>query len=355
MKTNSMQRREFIKTSGFAATTLLTPFNIIHKKNQLADEILGQGDYTYRLEKDWGKLDENQFPVNNCHEMVMDRAGRMILLTDHPKNNILIYSQSGKLLDSWTLNFSGAHGLTLHDEGGEQFLYITDPSTGTVVKTNLKGKILLSLDSPLKTGNYVDHAPYKPTETTIGPNGDIYVADGYGSQFVLQYSSKGEFIRKFGGDSFLQQDKFKQVHGVTLDTRNKDNPTLLCSERIKNTIKRFSLDGKFMEDIYLPGAFMSRVVINDQNIYSGVCFGMTKDNYNMQLNLGFVTILDKNNKVVSNPGGKKPVYLDGKLQMMTQDKPTFKHCHDVCVDQDKNLYVCQWNAGKAYPSKLHRV
>jgi peptidylamidoglycolate lyase len=350
-----MHRREFIKSSGVVATTLFSPFQIIHKTTRLAEEILGHGDYTYRLERDWGKLDENKFPVNNCHEMVMDRAGRMILLTDHPKNNVLIYNQSGKLLVSWTLNFAGAHGLTIHDEGGDQFLYITDPSTGAVVKTDLKGKILLSLDSPLKTGNYIEHAPYKPTETTIGPNGDIYVADGYGSQFVLQYSAKGEFIRKFGGDSFLQQDKFKQVHGVTLDTRDKNNPTLLCSERIKNTIKRFSLDGKFIEDIYLPGAFISRVVINDQNIYSGVCFGMTKDNYNMQMNLGFVTILDKNNKVISNPGGKKPVYLDGKLQMMTQDKPTFKHCHDVCVDQDKNLYVCQWNAGKVYPSKLHRI
>ena len=41
--------------------------------------------------------------------------------------------------------------------------------------------------------------------------------------------------------------------------------------------------------------------------------------------------------------------------MMRQDKPIFKHCHDVCVDDDKNLYVCQWNANGIYPYKLHRV
>jgi peptidylamidoglycolate lyase len=355
MNLENTDRRTFIKNAGVAVAALNTPFHIIHKKTKLEKGILGHGEYTYRLERDWGKLDETKFPVNNCHEMVMDRTGRLILLTDHPKNNILIYDKSGKLLDSWTLNFSGAHGLTIHDEGGDQFLYVTDSSSGIVVKADLKGRIILSLDNPVKTGNYPDHAPYKPTETAIGPNGDIYVADGYGSQFILHYNAKGEFISKFGGDSFLQQDKFKQVHGVTLDTRNKQNPTLLCSARIKNTIKRFSLDGKFIEDIYLPGAFISRTVIDDQNIYSGVCFGMTKDNYNMQLNLGFVTILDKNNKVVSNPGGKKPVYTDGKLQMMTQDQPIFKHCHDVCIDGDKNIYVCQWNAGKVYPSRLVRV
>jgi len=34
---------------------------------------------------------------------------------------------------------------------------------------------------------------------------------------------------------------------------------------------------------------------------------------------------------------------------------TARLAHDVCVDDEKNLYVCQWNAGKVYPTKLHRV
>ena len=36
-------------------------------------------------------------------------------------------------------------------------------------------------------------------------------------------------------------------------------------------------------------------------------------------------------------------------------KTPVKNCHDVCVDDDKNLYICQWNAEKTYPIKLHRV
>jgi hypothetical protein len=75
----------------------------------------------------------------------------------------------------------------------------------------------------------------------------------------------------------------------------------------------------------------------------------------LTLNSGFVTILDKHNKVVSNPGGTKPVYHKGELDLMVQDKPIFKHCHDVCVDDDKNLYVCQWMADGTYPIKLERV
>ncbi len=73
------------------------------------------------------------------------------------------------------------------------------------------------------------------------------------------------------------------------------------------------------------------------------------------LSLGCATIMDKNDKVVSNPGGTAPEYKDGELQLMVQSQPIFMHCHDVCIDEDKNIYVCQWNANKTYPIKLERV
>ncbi|NND08704.1 MAG: 6-bladed beta-propeller [Saprospiraceae bacterium] len=351
-------RRSFMKNATTASLSLAMPhipFEILHKSTILSDEIIGHGAFQYRIERAWSDLNPDDHPVNSCHEMVMDRRRRMIMLTNHAKNNIIMYDQSGKYLDSWTLDFPGGHGLTIHDEGGEEYLYITDPGLGKVVKCTLEGKLVMELDHPAAIGAYEAHAPFKPTETAIGPNGDIYVADGYGAQFVLQFDAKGNFIRKFGGDSFLQPTKFKQVHGVALDTRDAKNPTLLCSARIKNAFKRFTLDGELLETYYLPGAFISRPVIHGDELYSGVCFGMEKNNYNMLMNRGFVTILNKENQVVSNPGGTKPNYEDGVLQLMLQEKPIFKHCHDVCIDQDKNLYVCQWNAGGVYPYKLHRV
>ncbi|TXE06309.1 6-bladed beta-propeller [Seonamhaeicola algicola] len=354
-----MERRTFIKSStkAIAASTLVSsvPFYIMASKPKLSETILGHGNFKYRLELEWGNLNPKNHPVKNCHEMVMDKKGRLFMLTDHVKNNILIYDKSGKLLDNWTLKLPGGHGLTLHDEGDDEYLYITDPNLGKVIKTTLTGTIVKTFDSPKDNGAYKSNMHFRPTETAIGPNGDVYIADGYGSQFILQYDAKGNFIRKFGGDSFLQEAKFKQAHGVALDTRDPNNPTLLCSARIKNAFKRFTLNGKFIETYYLPGAYVSRPVINGDNLYSGVCFGMEEGNYNMKMNRGFVTILDKNHKVVSNPGGTKPKYKNGKLKIMYQDAPIFKHCHDVCVDNDKNLYVCQWNAGNVYPYKLHRV
>lgn len=352
-----MDRRNFVKRAGLTSIVALSAplyaFNIHHRPH-LDDEVIGHGDFRYRVERDWAKLNSERTPVINCHEMVMDKQKRLIMVTDHPKNNVIILDKSGKLLDTWTLNYHGTHGLTLHDEGDEEFLYITDAAVGSVVKTTLEGKIVMTID-PRKEGFYDDCQPFHPTETAIGPNGDIYVADGYGSQFITQYDSKGKGIRKFGGDSYLQKDKFKQVHGVALDDRDKANPTLLCAARVKNMFKRFTLDGVYIEDIYLPGAFVSRPVINGGNLYSGVCFGMAHGSFIMTENLGFVTILNKYNRVISNPGGTNPEYIDGQLQIMYQDKPVFKHCHDVCVDDDQNLMVLQWRANGVYPYKLHRV
>jgi hypothetical protein len=350
-----MQRRDFIKTSvsAGAVAAISGPIHIM-AKSKLAGDIIGHGDFKYRVNRDWGVLNSAQYPVNNCHEMVMDSKKRLIMITDEPKNNIIIYDRSGKLLDTWGHQFPGGHGLTLHDENGTEFLYITDYTLGEVYKTTLDGRVLFTIKNPKLIGQYGDCDQFRPTETCVGPNGDIYIADGYGSQYILQYTSKGEFIRKFGGDGWLDDKKFKQAHGVTIDNRDPNNPILMCTERMKNCFKRYTLDGAYLSSVYLPGAYMSRAVFDGDMLYSGVCYSALKHPV-PSFNSGFVTILDKNNQVVSNPGGTKPRYQNGELQKMIQETPVFKHCHDICIDDDKNLYVCQWNANKTYPIKLERV
>ena len=70
---------------------------------------------------------------------------------------------------------------------------------------------------------------------------------------------------------------------------------------------------------------------------------------------GFVTILNKENKVVSNLGGSEPVYENGKLKQLSQTDKIFIHPHDVCVDDEGSIYVAQWASGKVYPYKFTKV
>ena len=350
----SSSRRRFIQLAAAAVATPVlqgsTP-NIITRRPRIAAGILGHGDFQYRVEVGWGDLDPQKTPVKNCHEMVMDSRGRLFMITDEVKNNILIYDKSGRLLGSWGTKYPGGHGLTIWNAGGEEFLFISDFDLGRIDKATLDGRVLLSIEHPSKVGAYAAEDSFRPTETAIGPNGDIYVADGYGSQYILQYDQNGNFIRKFGGQGD-GDDQFQTVHGVALDMRGE--PSLICTSRAHNSFKRFTLDGQYLSSIFLPGAFVCRAVVDGENVYSGVCWSRLRY-LNQTPDSGFVTILDSENRVISNPGGTAPEYRDGELQLMVQSEPVFKHCHDVCIDDDKNVYVCQWNAGMTYPIKLHRI
>lgn len=355
MKKKPSSRRSFLKKTGTVASAafLLPGFSVgIHVKNNLDGEILGHGDYKYRVHKTWGDLDPGKTPVQNCHEMVMDSKKRLFMITDEATNNIIVYDKDGKLLNSWGSTFPRGHGLSIWDAGGEEFLLITD-NGGQVVKTTLDGQEIMNIPNPKEIGVYKEDENYVPTETAVGPNGDIYVADGYGSQYILQYDMEGNFIRKFGGRGD-GEDQFQTAHGVCIDNRDSNNPTLICTSRAHNAFKRFTLDGQYLSTIFLPGAFVCRAVIDGDNLYAGVCWSRLKY-LNRTPRSGFVTILDKNDQVISNPGGTAPIYRQGELQLMVQDLPIFMHCHDVCVDDDQNIYVCQWNAEKSYPIKLERV
>lgn len=318
---------------------------------------IGHGQHRYRVDLRWSKADPAKHPVNDCHEMVQSADGRLFLLTNHPQNNVLIYDRDGAVTGAWTLNLKAAHGLTLHREaGGGEFLYVTDTATGRVVKTTLGGEVVTELPHATACKAYAEHAPYAPTETAVGPNGDIYVADGYGSQFVLRFDRTGKFVSKFGGMGGIAgvTGKFLQVHGVAVDARGPD-PLLVCTERLRNEFQWFTLDGKFVRSVYLPGAFVSRPVIAGRHLYSGICFGMRPGDYRMWKDRGFVVVLDDADRVVSAPGGKPPEYRDGQAQLLLQDRPVIRNAHDVCVDDRGNLYVAQWAADRVYPYKLHRL
>jgi peptidylamidoglycolate lyase len=340
-----MHRRKFIQnTSAATAGLVLAP--TIFKD----DTILGQGNKRYRLNNQWSQLDFARYPVKDCHEMVQDAKGRILLLTNETRNNVIIYDKKGKLITTWGNEYPGAHGLTLFDENGQQVLFICDNNRHQVIKTTLEGRVLLTLDYPKETGQYTKPEEYIPTETTIAPNGDIYVADGYGKDFVIQYDNKGNYIRHFGGRGD-KDEHLLNAHGITIDNRHAGGPFLIVTSRQQNAFKRYTMDGRWLSTIPLPGAWVCRPVINGDYLYAAVL----QSSNAVGKESGFVTILDKDFKCVSNLGGTEPTYADGKLQTMQQTVKAFQYPHDVCIDDEQNLYIAQWNSGHVYPYKLEPI
>ena len=343
-----MRRRTFIH---WGATTLAAlPLSCTVMKTPayrpVADQLVGHGDFRYRVHHDWQQ--RRDLPVKDCHEMVQVPDGRLFLLTNHTKNNVIIYDRSGKVLDTWGNRYPGAHGLSLALEGETPFLWITDEVRGVVCKCTLDGRELLVLDYPKESGYYTQASEYKPTETTMAPDGSVYVADGYGKCYVHRYSARGEYLESFGGKGDGPA-LFDCNHGVTLDPRTPE-PTLLVTSRTKQEFKRFTLDGQHLETYATPGMWICRPVIKGDYTYFAVIVTDTWYSYD-----GFVAIFDKNMQLVSAPGASAPRYDDGNLVRPQSDQLTFMNPHDVCVDTDENLYVPQWYSGRTYPVMLERV
>ena len=112
-----MDRRYFLKSTAAAFALPVT-----RKMSLSTDTVYGHNGMQYKMDSKWSKADPLRTPVNDCHEMVQDRRGKIYLLTNETRNNVLVYNTAGKLLTTWGNSFPGGHGLTLFDE----FLYITD-------------------------------------------------------------------------------------------------------------------------------------------------------------------------------------------------------------------------------------
>ena len=339
-------RRTFLRNAALAAAACAA----CPPRRLRADEpeILGQGTHRYRAVKDWGVLG-NGTPVNDCHALVQDRRGRLLLLTNESRNNVIIYDRAGKLLGTWGHDFPGAHGLTLVNENGEEFLFITDYARHQVFKTTLDGRVLLTLDAPFESGHFVHADQFKPTQVVPAPDGGFFVLDGYGTSLILRYDARGELQHVFGGRG-KAPGSVNEAHGGTIDPRDLARPTLLVTSRQDGLIKRFGLDGTFLGELALPNTLPCNLVFTGEAIY------IPQLRMSDGKSTGFLTILDLQDRVISNPGGAPPVYAaDGRLQPLQQTSPLFKHPHGLTVDDEGSIYVAQWNSGQTYPIKLERV
>ncbi|MEZ9138778.1 MULTISPECIES: 6-bladed beta-propeller [unclassified Shewanella] len=352
-------------------------------KHQVTDPhgiVIGQGDFQYRVNMHWNQISSNQLPVENCHDLAFDSQGRIIMVSDHPQNNIIIYNKDGKLIDAWGGQFPGAHSVKVNHENGEDFLYVVDcgwvinrlwtpsngldrvvPQAGFIAKLTLTGQLIFTISHPQTIGVYRPDQPFRPTDIAIADNGDIYVTDGYGSDYVLQYDCNGKYIRHWGGhDNSDERLNLANTHGIGIDKRqsvksvSSDNSQhLIISSRADNTLKQYSLTGDYLDTIDVAGAYIGGPVFHGDHFFAPVCWSHI-DGHNAD-NSGFISVFDINNKVISNLGGTAPEYIDNVLQPMQTTWDVFKHCHGLCIDNDENIYVGQWNAQQTYPIQLIRI
>jgi peptidylamidoglycolate lyase len=340
-----VSRRHFVQTALGAACALTTA-----RAQTPASGVLGQGDFRYRVVPGWGVLGA-ETPVKDCHGLVTDREGHILLLTNHTANNVIVYDRSGRLVHKWGNGFPGAHGLSLVTEGAREVLFITDLATHRVVKTTLDGQVLEEWRWPQHTGKYAKESDYRPSWTLHLPGGEFFILDGYGRDYIAHHGADGKFKTMFGGaeGGIVHWGP----HGGMADVSRPSEPTLLIAMSDQQHLLRLSLTGEKLGTMPLPGGNPRQI----RRVGNHYFVAHLADNWPAdRSSRGYVSVLDANFRVVSNIGGAAPVYGDdGQLQRMRAEGGIFKHPHDVIVDRDGSLYVAQFASGQTYPVKLERV
>jgi DNA-binding beta-propeller fold protein YncE len=133
--------------------------------------------------------------------------------------------------------FGSAHGLTVdHDDN----VWVTDARRHQVIKFSNDGKLLLTLgaqDVPGLDGKHFN----RPTDVAVAPNGEIYVADGYGNSRVAKFDSTGTFLLDWGAQGD-QPGQFREPHGITLD----DEGRVYVADRGNARVQVFTSGGKYV-------------------------------------------------------------------------------------------------------------
>jgi hypothetical protein len=252
----------------------------------------------YKAVPDWYKLQPGRPEIGNMHgDVAVASNGEVYVSVMDPRAAMQVYAPDGK----WVRNVPNApadfHGFVIHKEADGEFIYGARLGAGNILKLTLDGKEVLNIPSSAipdqfkikakskdKDGNVIEGKPtVRLTGMDVAPNGDLYVTDGYASDYVHHFDKTGKYLNSFGGKKAPYN--FKTLHKIAIDTRF-DPPRIIGCDRANGRIVHMSLNGDFLgvvaKDLLLPAA----VAIHGD--YAAI--GELK---------GRVTVLDKAGQVVA--------------------------------------------------------
>jgi DNA-binding beta-propeller fold protein YncE len=297
--------------------------------------VTGDGDHTFQSIPNWCKLPEGKPTLGPTHGgIVEDKNGNIYFTMDGGPVGIYVYKRDGSLVRTiGDDKLTGIHGLNINEEDGEQFLYAARAKFKDALKLKLDGTVVwqMGFDKVKESGKYPDEKTFVPTGIAVGPDGSVYLADGYGSNWLHKFDKDLKYLSSFGGPG-TDPGQFKTCHGIGVDKRG-DKPLLLICDRENRRLQHFDLDGKF-------------VAVVAENLRRPCALSFHDKHVAVAELEGRVTILDGNNKEVAHLGDNPDKGQWANYGVAPTDwKPgIFTAPHGVSFDAAGDVYVMDWNA-----------
>ena len=289
----------------------------------------------YKAVPDWLKLPEGRPQLGNMHgDVAVSSKGDVYVSVMDPKAGLQVYAPDGKFLRNVPDAPSDFHGFVIRKQPDGEFIFGARLGGQTILKMTLDGKVVLTIpasaipDEFKNKNSKTGQTSLSLTAMDVAPNGDLYVTDGYASDYVHRFDREGKYLKSFGGKK--EPYSFKTLHKIAIDTRFEPARIIGC-DRANGRVVHMSLEGEFLgvvaKDLLLPAAV---ALYGD---YAAIG----------ELN-GRVTLLDKAGKVIVRLGSNTQPGVGGN-QVKPEDwrSGVVISPHGVAFNSEGDLFVSEYS------------
>ena len=208
------------------------------------DLVVTLGEHLYAVERPWGNLPPGM-RLQGVSDLALDSQGQVYLFqrADPP---LIVFDPHGDYVSSWGSDLlADAHGIFITPD---DLVLLVDRDAHQVLVCDTHGQPQRTLGERHRPrlGAPFNH----PTDAAAGPDGTIYVADGYGNSAVHRFDARGAWQASWGSPG-VGPGQFTTPHAVRVLADGR----VLVADRENNRVQVFSADGVYLTewgDLYHP-------------------------------------------------------------------------------------------------------
>ncbi len=166
--------------------------------------------------------------------VTMGKDGLVYVLQRGEKADpVLVVDRDGRIVRSWGKSmYKIPHSIRVDPAGN---IWTVDAASSRVFKFTPQGKKLMEIavgGQPATSSEFNG-----TTDIAFGPNGRLFISDGYGNARILEYTADGKRVREWGraGDG---PGEFHLPHGIVYD-----DGSLYVADRENGRVQKFDLEG----------------------------------------------------------------------------------------------------------------
>jgi len=193
--------------------------------------------------QDAPRLPLEQVPLNSVgtvSSVAIDRSGVIYVLQRGDKADpVIAVNKEGQTLRSWGKGmFNVPHSIRIDGDGN---VWTVDAGSSTILKFTPQGKKVQQIDvGEMAVGDKCAFPTLcGTTDITFGPNGRLFISDGYGNARILEYTADGKRV-KVWGSAGTGPGQFNIPHGIAYQ-----GTTLYVADRGNSRVQRFDLSGHY--------------------------------------------------------------------------------------------------------------